>query len=392
MSRRVLLLSAYDADSHRHWRERLCALFPDWEWRVLGLPARHFNWRIRGNSLQWALQQRPVLEERWDLLLATSMVDLSALRGLLPALARLPTVLYFHENQFDYPLGQDRAASLEARLVPLYAALCADRLVFNSDFNRRGFMSGALDLLRRLPDGLAADYEAALAESRVIPVPLDEGELPVPGQSRQGELLEVVWNHRWEYDKGPALLLAVARLIAAGDLPVRLRLLGQRFRSSPAAYREIQRQLSRWAEGRGLPAPETAYLDSRRDYFAVLAASHVALSTADHDFQGLAVQEACASGCTPLVPDHLAYPEYIPEAQRYPRLTSLELTARVIVERLMRLQECLSAGRPLPKVGMEGYYGTALRSSYARLFAELAAGPADPGPTGPRPAPAGGRK
>ena len=41
------------------------------------------------------------------------------------------------------------------------------------------------------------------------------------------------------------------------------------------------------------------------------------LSTADQEFQGLAIQEAMLSGCIPVVPDALSYPEYIPVECRY---------------------------------------------------------------------------
>jgi hypothetical protein len=47
---RVLLLSPYDAHSHRRWRKGLVAAFPDWQWTVLTLPPRFFLWRVRGNT------------------------------------------------------------------------------------------------------------------------------------------------------------------------------------------------------------------------------------------------------------------------------------------------------------------------------------------------------
>ena len=100
---KVLLLSAYAAHSHVHWQRCLLNMFPDWEWRVLSLPPRHFSWRVRGNALYWSLEERESLERDYDLLIATSMVDLATLRGLVPALTALPSLLYFHENQFDYP-------------------------------------------------------------------------------------------------------------------------------------------------------------------------------------------------------------------------------------------------------------------------------------------------
>jgi glycosyltransferase involved in cell wall biosynthesis len=41
------------------------------------------------------------------------------------------------------------------------------------------------------------------------------------------------------------------------------------------------------------------------------------VSTALHDYQGLSVAEAMASGCHALVPDRLAYPEIVPQEFRY---------------------------------------------------------------------------
>jgi hypothetical protein len=93
---RILLLSAYHANSHKAWADGLVAAIPAHQWTVLTLPPRHFSWRLRGNSLSWAMLQSEQLNADYDLLVATSMTDLSALRGLCPSLCRLPTLVYFH--------------------------------------------------------------------------------------------------------------------------------------------------------------------------------------------------------------------------------------------------------------------------------------------------------
>ena len=100
---RILLLSAYDADSHIYWRKGLVAHLPEHQWTVLTLPGRYFSWRMRGNSMSWAFSEYETLSQPYDLVIATSMTDLSALRGFVPSLANTPTLVYFHENQFAYP-------------------------------------------------------------------------------------------------------------------------------------------------------------------------------------------------------------------------------------------------------------------------------------------------
>ena len=95
MTQRILLLSAYDAASHQRWREQLVTMLPDYHWQTLALPPRFFQWRIRGNPVSWLHQ--PGLDESWDLVIATSMVDLATLRGLHPRIANTPCLLYMHE-------------------------------------------------------------------------------------------------------------------------------------------------------------------------------------------------------------------------------------------------------------------------------------------------------
>jgi len=100
---RILLLSAYDAASHKQWRQALVSNLSEHDWSVLTLPDRHFSWRIRGNALSWAAEQEKTLQQPFELIIATSMVDLATLKGIVPRLAAIPTLLYFHENQFAYP-------------------------------------------------------------------------------------------------------------------------------------------------------------------------------------------------------------------------------------------------------------------------------------------------
>ncbi|MEX0964145.1 MAG: DUF3524 domain-containing protein [Pseudohongiellaceae bacterium] len=373
MSYRILLLSAYDAMSHQTWRNRLLEMFPEHDWTQLLLPPRHFNWRIRGNSLQWALSERAQLTQDYDLLIATSMVDLASLRGFVPELSKLPTMVYFHENQFVYPAGSDqRSSNIEPVLVPLYAAYCADAIVFNSDYNRSTFLQGAQDLLAKLPDKMPPALLQRLQGSEVIPVPL--GQYAAKPRSHEPKtILDVVWNHRWEYDKGPKLLLLLAEQIVRQRLRIRLHVVGQQFRSSPPEFEQIDTLLQQHTSEQNIERGRFGFIGKRDDYTDLLRRCDVVLSTAAHDFQGLAIQEACALGCTPLVPDSLVYPEYIEDQFLYRSAMKdgHETSCEDLLAHLKAWLQLRSHNSELPKISLKEYSQQALHGKYAELFERL---------------------
>ncbi|MGP4844330.1 tRNA-queuosine alpha-mannosyltransferase domain-containing protein [Marinobacter sp. 1Y8] len=310
---RILLLSGYDAGSHRRWREQLVASQPAFDWTVLTLPPRHFRWRIRGNAMSWL--NEPAMQEQWDLVVATSMVDVAGIRALHPALRNAPILLYMHENQFAYPDSGDQHSSVDPLMVNLYSALSADHVAFNSDWNRRSFLGGINRLLGKLPDAVPAGVTDSIeAKSTVLPVPIGDGLFgqPRPVNTTCPHLL---WNHRWEYDKGPDRLVALLAELEVMEQPFRLSVVGEQFRRQPAEFGDI---LHRFPE----QVIQWGHLPDRASYDALLATADIVISTATHDFQGLSMLEAMASGCLPLAPDRLSYPEYVPDACRYPAIAA----------------------------------------------------------------------
>ncbi len=370
---RILLLSGYDAKSHATWRLRLQEFFPDWHWTVLSMPPRHFAWRIRSNAMQWATQEAGTLNQSFDLLLATSMVDLASLRGLVPALAKTPTLLYFHENQFAYPEGRQRNNNLEPLLVPIYASLSANKIAFNTKFNLDTFNKGVRSLSRTLPEPLPAELFAKIDQAELLPVPLAVTQTErVTGSDP--ELLEIVWNHRWEYDKGPELLLSLIRLCQRAQLRFRFHIVGQQFREQPRPFTEIEKLLSTIADETGIERGAFGYLENEADYLALLGSSDVVLSTALHDFQGLAIQEACVLGCRPLVPDALAYPEYLPAEALYPLSPEPEQTAQGVLNRLQLYSQQKRNGESQELINLSDYQAPKIKTRYAKVFAELLMG------------------
>jgi len=345
----LLLLSAYRADSHGAWADRLVRAHPEFEWSRLELPGRHFRWRIRGNPLSW-LDRMP--ERPPDMIVATSMVDLATLRGLHPVLTATPAVYYFHENQFAYPVSDRQVDSVDPQMVQLYGALAAERVAFNSAFNRDSFLEGVDALLARMPDHVPSGVARRLREkSRICPVPID----PIAPAARRDERL-IVWNHRWEYDKNPDLFAHTMLDLAGRGIDFRLALLGPRPRTGGTAA------LQRLRSALGERIVADGQLEATQ-YHAVLARAGLVVSTARHEFQGLAMLEAASAGARPLVPDTLCYPEQYPPACHYP--------AGDVEALATRLQHWLTCGLP-PPVDVSAWHPDTLNEAWRRLLAPSA--------------------
>lgn len=361
----ILLLNAYDTDSHKSWCQGLMQHLPSIKWCYLSLPGRYFSWRIRGNPLSWVMgENAEKLQQEFDLIIATSMVDLATLRGLVPKLACTPAIMYFHENQFAYPKSQQQHASIEPQMVNLYSALSAERILFNSQYNLSSFLKGAKALFKKLPDQVPNGViEAIEKKSFVLPVPIHSPNLmKVPSNYLDVETtstpLKVIWNHRWEYDKGPELLYEVISLAQQKEIKVEFIVAGLSFRQVPSALQAIQQ------EGFSNVSHIGTYKD-KSDYINALQKSHVVLSTAIHEFQGLAMLEGAAQGCIPLAPNRLAYPEWMDKNYLYEDSNDLQTQAKEIVNTLHRWQK---NGLP-EKVCVKEYYWPNLTQQYKNHLA-----------------------
>lgn len=312
MARRALIVEPFLAGSH--------AAFVRWltegvsaDWDVLSLPGRHWKWRMRGAAVWFAHAERARLSRPADVLLATSYLPLAELVGLVPALQGVRKVLYFHENQLAFPVRREHVGGPDYHFgfTQLVSALAADRVAFNSAFNRDSFFEGARALLARMPDAVPPEWvESIAAKSRVVPLPLplvDEAP-PIPARPHpDGPLL--LWNHRWEHDKDPETFFAALTELAERGVRFRLAVCGERFRKVPKAFEAghaaLEERVVVWG---ALERPA---------YEALLREADVCISTARHEFFGVSVLEAMHAGARPVVPDRLAYTETVPSEYRY---------------------------------------------------------------------------
>lgn len=360
MKPRILLLSAYHAASHQRWCDQLMTLLADdADWHLLSLPPRFFQWRIRGNPLSWL--NEPCLQEPWDLVMATSMVDLATLRGLNPRLAHTPCVLYMHENQFAFPLSSGQKSRVEPQMVNLFSALAADTVVFNSAWNRDSFVDGARAFLKQMPDAVPEGLlEGVAGKFRVIPVPIEDRLFVERSSPHHWPCPHLLWNHRWEYDKGPDRLLALLRELAARSVPFRLSVVGEGFRNYPEAFDQIRDEFADCIAHWG-------FLQEREEYDRLLQQADLVVSTALHDFQGLSMLEAMAGGCLPLAPDRLAYREYVPAGHRYPsHEADPDAEAKAAADTLQRLMQ----ERPAP-ASPDSWRASFLAADYRGLITDF---------------------
>lgn len=333
---KIWLLSAYRSDSHAAWADWLVTNLDLVTWHRRELPGRHFRWRIRGNPLSW-LDQLP--EGMPDLILATSMVDLATIKGLNPRLTTVPAFYYFHENQFAYPTSNRQVNSVEPQIVQLYGALAAQKLLFNSRFNRDSFLDGVDQLLNKMPDAVPTGIrERLIPKCAICPVPIE----PVISTMKKDEQL-IVWNHRWEYDKNPALFVEAMLDLADRGVMFRLALLGPRPSSVPVPLQKLRQRLR-----------DRIIIDekaTRAEYLQVLSKSAIVVSTSLHEFQGLGLLEAASADARPLVPDALCYPEQYANPYRYPAGDRDALVGRLI--------EWLTGSLP-PPVDVSAWYDSSL--------------------------------
>lgn len=283
------------------------------------------------------------------LIVATSMVDLATLKGLCPRLARVPAIYYFHENQFAYPRSAKQVVSIEPQMVQLYGALAAQRILFNSRFNRDSFLDGVDALLRKMPDAVPDGLRERLAaKAGICPVPITS----VAVGPKTGDRL-ILWNHRWEYDKAPEVFADAVLAAAERGARFDLALLGARPEPPPEALMRLRRNLGERIVADGRVERET--------YDRLLGRASIVVSTALHEFQGLAVLEAVSAGACPLVPDALCYPEQYPDTCRYPAGDTAALTDRLLL--------WLSDGLP-DAVDVSAWYASSLNESWRRCLAE----------------------
>ncbi|XP_041858340.1 glycosyltransferase-like domain-containing protein 1 isoform X2 [Melanotaenia boesemani] len=309
-------------------------------------------------------------------LFSSSVLNLCELVALRPDLARLKKVLYFHENQLVYPVRKDQERDFQYGYNQVLSCLVADVVVFNSRFNMDSFLSSIHTFMKKMPDHRPRDLDQQIRPkcvvlnypiqfpdvSRLLPkhkllrLPAETshvGDIIIPPDEQQrssrsggphqstsestvqkpvcegdtcesrihrlvGEgdsvdqmkPLHIVWPHRWEHDKNPEMFFKVLLKLKERRLDFQVSVIGETFTDVPEIFASSQRLLDRHVLNWG-------FQSGRDQYLQVLCDADVVVSTAAHEFFGVAMLEAVHCGCFPLCPKELVYPEIFPEQYLY---------------------------------------------------------------------------
>ncbi|MDG2428889.1 MAG: DUF3524 domain-containing protein [Acidimicrobiales bacterium] len=305
---RVLLIEPFHGGSHGAWADGL-ARHSRHEVVTVSHPANAWRWRMRGGALTLAAATKLVVEEHGppEVVVVSGMVDLARWLGLTRQfLGDPPVVLYLHENQLGYPdsPNQKGAGSDEFLISNWMSMAAADEVWCNSAFQRQSLLTALPALLGRAPDLSHARFLPAVAERcHVVPVGVDLADVPRCGVPGDPLAPLVLWNQRWDHDKNPKAVLDALIQLADAGVAFRVALVGENKRVDPREFIEARSYLGERVVAYG-------FLD-RLDYVELLGRADVVVSAADHEFFGIAVVEAMAAGCVPVLPARQSYPELV---------------------------------------------------------------------------------
>ena len=311
---KILSLQPFFGGSHRNFNDGWIQ-HSQHHWTVLALPDRSWKWRMRHAPLEFARQIDALKSQghSWDAIVTTDMLDVATFKGITD-IGPTPLTVYFHENQFAYPVKEQSRSVLHYAFTNFTTMVAANQVIFNSQFNMDSTLEGATEVLKRFPDYQPLERLDEIRNKSSVQNPginiSDNSRAATP----MSPPLVITWAARWEHDKGPDQLETLLQKLVEHSIDFRINIIGQSYRHKPPVFARIKQSFKDQIEAWGF--------QSRQRYLEILDTTDVILSTADHEFFGLSVVEAIARGALPLLPNRLAYPEVIgtiagPDAPRF---------------------------------------------------------------------------
>ena len=302
--KRILLLEPFYGGSHKDVADGLKA-HSRHHIDLLTMPDRFWKWRLRGAALYWA--GKLDVPQAYDGLLSSSLMSLADLKALWGRRCP-PALAYFHENQLSYPLAPGESMDYQFGFTNITTALAADRLLFNSRYHLQAFVGALPGFLRMMPDCRPNWIKKAIKKKAGVVYPGCHCNSRIHlSNVRRSRPPLVIWNHRWEHDKNPEAFFLALEAVQRRGIDFELALLGESFGNKPPVFETA-------AGIFGDRIVQYGQVPSRMAYYQWLQRGTIVVSTARQENFGIAVVEAMAHGCLPLLPARLSYPEILPES------------------------------------------------------------------------------
>ncbi len=320
----VLFLESFYGGSHKAFADGYAArsahavdlhTLPGQEWRR--------RQRLAGAAFAEAVESAA----GYDAVVATDLMDLADFTARVGR--AVPIVLYMHETQCTYPLPKGRAHDADTVFFDVKNTRLAERIVFNSWFHRGAFLEAIGPHLTKTHEIDADGWNRHVREQSTVVYPgVDVAEVRRVARAHRGGVRSpasgaaggqdtgseppgrrtpnIVWNHRWEYDKNPPAFFRALDALAAEGLDFTVTVLGENPQVHPKEFEEARSRL-------GARIRHFGYAEDRRRYLELLAQGDIMVSTSNQENFGIATVEAIAAGCFPILPHRLSYPELLPE-------------------------------------------------------------------------------
>lgn len=310
---KLLIVEPYFTGSHKRWAEEY-EKYSEHEVELLTLSGHYWKWRMHGGGVSLARNYNDNYHDKqFDLILVSDMLDLTTFQALTREKTHnTPFVVYFHENQLTYPWSESDRDVTAGRdnhygFINYSSALCADKVLFNSQFHYNSFFEALPNFLKGFPDNNELNTIETIADkSKVLYLGLDLKKFDgIQSEKTASEVPILLWNHRWEYDKNPELFFDALYDLDEKGLKFNLVLLGENFSQQPDCFEKAKEHF-------GNRVLHYGFSDSFEEYASWLHRADILPVTSNQDFFGGSAVEAMYCGCTPLLPNRLAFPEHIP--------------------------------------------------------------------------------
>jgi glycosyltransferase involved in cell wall biosynthesis len=310
MKKKILLIEPFYKGSHKYWADKLKEL----SGHDITLATRNgvfWKWKFMESELLSRLPEN----HNYDIILGSNMLNLAPWAGQnRNSLKNTTLVSYFHENQLTYPDqndGNNKNAFFGFHNIS--TAICADKVLFNSEFHKQDFIAAIKIFSKKIPDKVPdIDIENIQKKSSVLGVGINTDNFLNMKTPPKNNRPLILWNHRWEFDKNPEDFFNALIELSKKGLEFDLAMLGHAPKKLPEIFETAKKDLEGHIVAWGA-------VETFSEYAKWLWRADILPVTSNHDFFGISVLEAALCRTKLLLPKRNAYPDHFP-IKEFPEL------------------------------------------------------------------------